>query len=67
MLREMNKTQWELVKTFLDKFRIPPQRLAEEWHIPRHEVYRVMLTVNYEVYSKDMTAEEDVLLAVEGL
>ena len=77
-MRAMNKTQYNLVKMFLDGFKIPPRKLYKKWNylwekqgstmrIELHEIYRVMLTVNYDVYKNDEIADEDVMLAVEGV
>lgn len=77
-MRAMNESQWKLVKFFLVDLKIPPKILVKKWNaywqktgsnmrIELHEVYRVMLTVAYEVYKNDEIADEDVLLAVEGI
>lgn len=66
-MRAMNEEQYKLVKLFLDGFKIPPKKLARNWGVAKHEVYRVVLTMNYEVYARDQIPAEDVILAVEGV
>lgn len=77
-MRAMNKFQYDLVKFFLTEIKIDPRQLVRKWNaywlktgskmrIESHEVYRVVLTVNYDVYKKDLTPAEDVVLAMEGL
>lgn len=77
-MRAMNEAQWKLVKFYLTELKIPPKVLVKKWNaywqktgsnmrIELHEVYRVLLTVAYEVYKNDDIADEDVMLAVEGI
>lgn len=46
----MNRIQYDLVKTFLDVFRIDGRQLAREWHIDFSEVLRVSTSPNYARY-----------------
>lgn len=77
-MRQINAEQWKIVKFFITELKIPPKVLVRKWNaywqktgsamrIELHEVYRVMLTVSYEVYKNDTFPDEDVMLAVEGL
>lgn len=68
----MNKSQFDIVKTFLEGFKIPPTTLVKKWRkfgveLELHEVFRVALCNNYEIYKADETPEEDVMLAMMGL
>jgi hypothetical protein len=68
----MNETQYKVVKFFLEQFKMEPKQLVKAWKkygviLEIHEVYRVKLTINYEVYKQDQTPSEDVMLVMEGL
>lgn len=70
-MRAMNERQYNIVKIFIDGLKIPPKTLVKKWakygvNVELHEVCRVLLTVNFSVYSRDDIADEDVLLAVFG-
>lgn len=67
----MTEFQYKLVKFFLEDFKFAPKELVKSWksygaNINIDEVYRVKLTINYQVYVEDQTPSEDVMLAMEG-
>lgn len=77
-MRAMNEAQYKIVKFFLTELKCEPQQISRKWNaywqktgsamrIEIEEIYRVLLTVNYKVYSEDQTPGEDVMLAMEGL
>lgn len=55
----MNEFQYNLVKLFLDKFHIPPKKLASKWKIELTRVLLVENTPNFDAY--DSMPEEDLL------
>lgn len=61
----MNEFQYNLVKTFLDGFKVPPKKLAKKWNIELPLVMMVANTPNYS-YFKDMP-EEDLLTFYGGM
>jgi hypothetical protein len=55
----MNERQYNLVKLFLDKFHVPPKKLATKWDIELTRVLMVDSTPNFEAYYT--MPEEDLL------
>jgi hypothetical protein len=70
-MRAMTERQYNIVKIFVEGLKVDPRKLVKKWAkcgviVELHEVFRVMLTVNYEVYKKDETPDEDVIMAMLG-
>ncbi len=49
-MSQITKKQFELIKLFLDTFKVKDKRLAKEWGIDLHIVQAVKLCPNYETY-----------------
>lgn len=56
----MNRTQFKLVKTFLDGFKIPPKKLAKAWKIDIHLVRKAAAAANYDDF--ETMPDEDVMI-----
>lgn len=46
----MNQRQFDLVKVFIDVFKVPPAKLASRWRIDLSDVRQVAVSANYEAY-----------------
>lgn len=60
----MTKFQFNLVKTFLDGFHVPPRKLATAWKIEHSEVLRVASSPNFEAYKENDMPLEDMMSAM---
>lgn len=60
----MNEFQYNLVKRFLDGFKVPPKKLAKAWKIDLPLVMMVANTPNYDYFST--MPEEDLLTFFGG-
>lgn len=61
----MNETQFKLVKTFLDGFKIPPKKLAKAWSLDLMDVIQAHYSPNFEVYQT--MPEEDLHLFMKEM
>lgn len=61
----MNESQFKIVKTFLDGFKVPAKKLAKAWKIDFQLVMRAAAARNYEHFQE--MPDEDVSVLFEQL